>query len=165
MSSPKSTSSPDIALLILRFVLGGTFMAHGIAKLLPSAGGLEAFSEFVGSLPLPLLPPMPLAVLALAAEIGGGALLILGLIPRVAALSLLGVMVVAILFVHGPHGFFLVVRVTEEQMATWPGAAEGVRSIPHGLEYNLALVAMCLQILILGGGRLAIWVPKKGGKK
>jgi putative oxidoreductase len=63
------------------------------------------------------------------AELLGGALLLLGLLTRVGAFLLACTMAVAI---AGPH---------------W-----GVFFAPGGFEYPMSLLAMCLALLISGGG-------------
>jgi uncharacterized membrane protein YphA (DoxX/SURF4 family) len=65
-------------------------------------------------------------------ELLGGAALILGLLTRLAALGLLVIQLGAIYFVTSPLGL---------------SPAQGV-----GYEFNLCLVAMCLALVILGGG-------------
>jgi len=73
--------------------------------------------------------------------------MIVGLLARPAAVGIIVVMLVAIAKVHGKHGFFLNLGV--------PGKGPG-------FEFNLALIAMALAILIGGAGILsldrAIWL-------
>ena len=64
------------------------------------------------------------------------------LLARPSALGLIGVMLVAIAKVHARNGFFLNFMMT-------PGKG-------HGYEYNLALIAMALSVLIGGAGLLSI---------
>src|SRR4051794_35264972 len=88
-------TSNDYALTVLRVVLGVVFFAHGAQKVLGWFGGQglsvtwEHFTQGMGI-------PAPLAFLAIAAEFAGGWALIVGLLGRVAALGILGVMAVAI---------------------------------------------------------------------
>jgi putative oxidoreductase len=63
-----------------------------------------------------------------------------GFLARPAALGLIGVMLVAIVTVHWKHGFFL---------ASQPGQA-------NGWEFNFALIAMALAVVIGGAGALSI---------
>jgi len=81
-------------------------------------------------------------VLAAFTESFGGLALIIGLLARPSAIGLIGVMLVAIAKVHAQHGFFL-------NFAMTPGRG-------HGYEYNLALLAMALSILIGGAGVFSI---------
>jgi putative oxidoreductase len=87
---------------------------------------------------------VPPAATALAAftECFGGLALIVGVLARPTAIGLILVMLVAIAKVHGKHGFFLNFSMT-------PGKG-------HGYEFNLALIALALSILIGGAGAFSI---------
>ena len=166
MGKPNLSGS-DAGALILRLALGGIFVAHGVAKLLPWGESLESFSKTVGSLGIPG-PAYPAAVAIVAAEILGGLLVILGLLPRLGALALAIVMAGAIYFVHLPSGFFLKVMATPQDIAAWSEAVKGKESIPipHGIEFNVALLAMSLQVLLGGAGKMVVaGKSKKGGGK
>ena len=63
-------------------------------------------------------------------------------LARPTAIGLILVMLVAIAKVHGKHGFFL-------NFAMTPGKG-------HGYEFNLALIALALSILIGGAGVFSI---------
>jgi putative oxidoreductase len=140
----------DAGLLILRLGLGGIFIAHGVAKVL-SPGGVQGFADTVGNLGMPtFLPPYPLAVAAITAEIGGGLLVVLGLFARPAALALAVVMAVAIWKVHWANGFWLAAEATKEG------------KILNGMEHCVALLAMALCIFFAGAGSICA-LPKKGG--
>jgi putative oxidoreductase len=96
----------DWLITIVRSVLGVVFFAHGAQKALGWFGGpglqstVSVFREHLGI-------PAPLAVLAVTAEFLGGLGLIVGLLSRVAALSIAAVMIVALLTVHWKFGFFM----------------------------------------------------------
>jgi uncharacterized membrane protein YphA (DoxX/SURF4 family) len=88
-------------------------------------------------------PPMPdslqwhWAQYAVAwGELLGGIALLFGILTRVAALGLIVIQVGAIWTVTGLHGFSVV---------------QG-----GGYEYNLALIAMCLALVVMGGGTWAL---------
>ena len=90
----------------LRLVLGGVFIAHGAQKLFgwfggPGLQGTAGFFDQAG-----LKPGSVMALLAGLAEFGGGLLVLLGLLTPVGALAVIVVMIVAILRVHLPNGFF-----------------------------------------------------------
>ena len=70
-----------LALLALRLALGAIMIAHGAQK---AFGGMPRFMGMLQNLGI---PPV-LGYLTLAAEFGGGILLVLGLLTRVAALSI-----------------------------------------------------------------------------
>ena len=121
----------DVALLVLRLVLGGVFVAHGAQKLFGSFGGpgiegTTGFHEQLG-----IKPARPMAVLAGLTEFLGGILVVAGFLTPLAALALIGVMAVAVLTVKLKNGFF---------------AANG------GYEYNLVLAAIALALVLAGGG-------------
>jgi putative oxidoreductase len=125
----------DIALLVLRLVLGGVFVAHGAQKLFGSFGGpgiegTAGFHEQLG-----IKPAKPMAILAGLAEFVGGILVIAGFLTPLAALALIVVMIVAILKVHLENGFF---------------AASG------GYEFNLVLIAVAAALLLVGSGAYGI---------
>jgi putative oxidoreductase len=145
------TGGTDIGLLFLRLALGGIFLAHGVMKVLPSSPGVSGLADTLAKLGIPY--PYPAAVATIASEIGGGAVVILGLgiIARLGALSLAVVMVVAILKVHLQNGFFL------------PMEAKAPGPIPMGYEYNVALLAMALCILFAGPGKFGLMGGKGGG--
>jgi putative oxidoreductase len=86
-----------LALLALRFALGAIMIAHGAQK---AFGGMP---RFMGILQNMGIPPI-MAYLVVAAEVGGGILLVVGLLTRLAALSIVVDMAVAIAKVHWKNG-------------------------------------------------------------
>jgi putative oxidoreductase len=129
----------------LRLALAAIFIGHGAQKVLGSFSGpgLAKFASFLP--PYSFMRPGWLWMGAAAlAELIGGALLLLGLLTRVGA-SLIGcVMLVAIIGVHWQGGFFL---------------------SNQGYEYALALLAMCLALLISGGGMVSIDRSLSSGRR
>lgn len=124
-----------VGLLVLRVVLGVIFIPHGAQKLFGSFGGhglkgTAAFNEQLG-----LKPGYPMALLAGLAEFVGGILMIAGFLTPLAAVALIGVMIVAILTVHLKNGFF---------------------AMNGGYEFNLALAGIALAILISGAGAYSL---------
>jgi len=136
---------PSWSLLVVRLGLGVVFFAHGAQKVLGWFGG----QGLGGTIKMFQGMGVPPAASALAAfiEFLGGFAMITGFLARPAAVGIMIVMLVAITMVHGKHGFFLNLGV--------PGKGPG-------FEYNLALIAMALAILVGGGGVLsvdrAIWL-------
>ena len=126
--------------LVVRLGLGIVFFAHGTQKTFGWFGG-HGLSATIGGFRQMNIPPAA-TVLAAFIECFGGLALILGLLARPVALALILVMLVAIVKVHGRNGFFL-------NFALTPGKG-------HGYEFNLALIAMALSILIGGAGALSI---------
>jgi putative oxidoreductase len=87
-------------LLVLRVFAGAAMMTHGFPKLF---GGLEGFTQYVGSLGIPA--PSLLAFLAAFSESLGALFVVLGLLTRPAS-ALLGVtMAVAAFVAHGADPF------------------------------------------------------------
>ncbi len=87
------------AALLLRIALGALFLAHGLLKLLvfKPAGTAASFR----SLGLPGF----VGYLTMAAEIGGGTLLILGIATSLVALALVPLILGTIYMVHGSKGW------------------------------------------------------------
>jgi putative oxidoreductase len=130
---------PSWSRLVVRLALGIVFFTHGAQKIFGWFGGhglkatIQVYQQYLK------IPPAATTAAALV-ECFGGLALIVGLLSRPAALGVIVVMLVAIAKVHWKNGFFL---------ATQPGQA-------NGWEYNFALVAMGLAVLIGGGGALSI---------
>jgi putative oxidoreductase len=90
----------DVALLILRMVVGGLFIGHGAQKLFGwfGGGGLE---ETAGSMAaLGLHPATVWTLLAGMSELGGGLLTLLGLLNPLGPVALIASMAMAIATVH-----------------------------------------------------------------
>ena len=86
------------------------------------------------------IPPV-LALLVIVTEFLGPLGLALGLLTRVVAFGLLCEMVVAMITVHWPNGFFM----------NWTGAQQG-----EGFEYHLLVIGIALTLLIVGAGAWSI---------
>ena len=87
------------AALLLRVALGVLFLAHGLLKLLVhKPAGTAAYFRSLG------LPGF-VGYLTMAAEIGGGTLLILGIATSLVALALVPLIVGTIVMVHGSKGW------------------------------------------------------------
>src|ERR1700691_3272936 len=98
-------TSNDLALTILRLVLGIVFFAHGAQKMLGWYGGY-GFHGTMGFFTQQGIPA-PLAFLAICAEFFGGLGLIFGLLTRIAAFGIMVNMLVAIATVHRFNGLFM----------------------------------------------------------
>jgi putative oxidoreductase len=87
------------AALLLRVALGALFLSHGLLKLLVhKPAGTAAYFRSLG------LPGF-VGYLTMAAEIGGGTLLILGIATSLVALALVPLIVGTIVMVHGSKGW------------------------------------------------------------
>src|ERR1700754_3028173 len=125
----------SFGIAILRALVGGLFIGHGLQKLLGKFGGhgLEGTAGFFES--LGLRPGKMHATAAGVAETGGGALLVLGAATPLAAAAITGTMAVAIEKVHAPKG---------------PWNTEG------GYEYPAVLMASVFAITAAGPGAISV---------
>ena len=126
-----SSNSKPWGLTVLRVVVGAVFLIHGCQKLF--VFGFHGVAAFLGPLGVPA--PGVAAVVVTLVEFVGGALLVLGLFTRWAALLLAIDMVVAILLVHLKHGFF-----NQQQ----------------GYEYPLTLLAATIALALAGSGAASV---------
>lgn len=94
------------ALLIARLLLGGALFAHGAQKLFGWFGGygIKGTGGFMES--LGFRPGALFATAAGLGEAGGGLLTVLGLGGPIGPALIIMVMIVAILSVHAPKGFW-----------------------------------------------------------
>ena len=124
--------SSDIALFIVRLIIGIIFIAHGYQKLFQF--GIDGVSQFLSKLGFPL--PGFFALILSLVEFLGGIALLLGIFSRWAALLIGIVMIIAILTVKIKVGLI---------------AQEGA-----GMELDLAILANTVIILIFGPGNISI---------
>jgi len=123
--------------LVLRLGLALVMFPHGAQKLLGWFGGAGfagTMSYFTDSLGVPWI----LGLLAIIAEFVGSICLAAGLLTRIAALGIGVNMVVAVLMVHLPNGFFM----------NWFGNKSG-----EGFEYHILALTVVIGVMIIGGGR------------
>lgn len=93
-------AAADYAAFVLRVTMGILFVIHGGLKLF--VFGPVGTVGYFASLGLPAIA----AYATIAAEMGGGILLIVGLFSRWVSLALVPVMLGTIVLVHGAKGFF-----------------------------------------------------------
>lgn len=129
-----------LSLLLVRVVLGIIFFAHGAQKVLGWYGGhgLKGTVSFFASMGM----PVPVAYLVCLLEFLSGIGLLVGFLARLCGLAIAAIMVGAMATVHWKNGFFLNIELT-------PGKG-------HGIEFNLALLAMALVVFLDGAGPLSI---------
>lgn len=125
----------SIGLLLIRLVIGLSFMAHGAQKLFGWFGGhglkgTGGWFESIG-----MKPGVRMALIAGLSELVGGALFAVGFLTPLAALMIVGTMLIAIIKVHGPNGYW---------------------ATQNGYEYNLTLLVVAISIAIIGPGYYAI---------
>lgn len=98
----RSERATDVGLLVLRLWFGLLLaLGHGWGKL----AGLSGFTAKVEAMGLPA--PGLMALLAALGEFGGGLLLALGLLTRVASVPVIGTMLVAAFYVHASDPFLI----------------------------------------------------------
>jgi putative oxidoreductase len=137
-----ATQAP-VATILIRIVVGGVFLTEGIQKFLyPAELGAGRFAKI--GIPMPdIMGPFVGGV-----EMIGGALIILGLLARIAAIALLDISVailstkIPILFGHGFGGFSLT------KLPRY-----GFLSMLHEARTDLAMWFGLLFLLIVGSGR------------
>lgn len=122
----------DVALLLLRLVVGGTMIAHGVNHWI-GGGRIAGTGRWFAS--LGLRNGVLQAWLSVLTEVGAGALLALGLLTPFAAAAIVSVMLVAGLLAHRRNGFFV---------------------FKEGYEYVLVLAVAALALGLLGPGWLSV---------
>ena len=122
--------SQSLGIAALRIVVGVVFLAHGYQKVFKL--GFHGVAGMFGHMGIPA--PAVAAVVVMIVEFVGGILLVTGLATRVPAALLAIDMLVAILVVHAPHGFFN----------------------PVGVEFPLTLLAGCICLAFSGGGAASL---------
>lgn len=130
----QSVSKNDVALLMIRGIVGVVFLFHGSQKLFgafdgPGIAGMAGFNESLG-IPFPVLS----AWLASLTEFAGGAALLTGVGQRLISVPLAFTMLVASFVAHG--GAF--------------SAQAG------GMEYPLTLTIIVAALGIAGPGSLTV---------
>ena len=126
----------DLALLILRVVLGIIMIYHGWPKLTNLAGTIDGMASM--GIPAPAFA----AIFATVAECVGGLLMVLGAFTDIAGLMFAIDMLAAIIFVHAKNGF---------------AAGKG------GVEWPLLLMAAALAVALAGPGRYGVLARGRTG--
>lgn len=122
----------DVALLLIRLVLGATMIAHGVNHWI-GGGKIAGTARWFGGLGLRY--PTVQAWLSVITEIGAGIALIAGLLTPLACAATVSVMLVAGLLAHRPNGFFV---------------------FREGYEYVLVLAVVSLALAMMGPGAVSI---------
>ena len=120
---------------LIRFSAGIMLMPHGAQKLFGwfGGGGIDGFAIFFAKMGIE--PAGPLVILSGLTELVGGFCLAIGFLTRPAAIAVIILMIVAILMVHLPAGYF---------------ATDG------GYEYALLWGLVAFGIALRGGGPLSV---------
>ena len=127
----------DLALLLLRVVIGGIVMPHGLLKLglVGKGGSIPGVAGWFNS--MGLRPGLFWAYVAVLAEAGGGLLTVLGLGGPIGPGVLAADLVVVTIVAHWPQGF-------------WAGGGK------VGWEFPVPLAAGGLAIALAGNGALSL---------
>ena len=125
----------DLALLVIRVVLGITFVLHGGQKLFGWYGGAGIKGTRSMMQNLGVAHPGLLGWMAALSEAGGGLFVLFGLVTPLAAALIISTMLVAIYTVHWKNGFF-----------------NGNR----GYEFNLGLIALAVTLILTGAGLVSV---------
>jgi putative oxidoreductase len=133
------STTGDVSLTTLRVVLGVVFFAHGAQKMLGWFGGF-GFHGTMGAF-THMGMAAPVALLVICTEFFGGLGLIAGLLTRIAALGIAGLMMGAVFMVHLQNGFFM----------NWMGTQKG-----EGIEYHLLVLATAAALLLRGAGAFSL---------
>ncbi len=126
-----TTTSSDAGLLILRIVVGASFIVHGFPKI---TGGTEIWIKLggaMGNLGITFLPAL-WGFCAALSEFGGGIALVTGCLTRLGASGI---------------GFTMFVATLMHVMK-----GDGFDKYSHPLE----LLAVCLFLLLTGAGKYSV---------
>ena len=122
----------DLAVLLIRLVVGGTMIVHGYNHLW-GGGGIAGTTRWFAS--LGMRPARLHATLSGVGEVGSGAALLIGLCTPLAAAFVVGTMVVAGVTAHRRNGFFV---------------------FKDGYEYVLMIAVVCAAIGLTGPGTISV---------
>ena len=125
----------SLGLLLIRLVIGIPFIGHGAQKLFGWFGGhgLKGTGGWMES--IGIKPGVTMAFLAGLSELVGGILFTLGFLTPLAGILLALTMIVAIIKVHAPNGFW---------------------TTQNGYEFNLILLIVAIAVAIMGPGQYAV---------
>jgi uncharacterized membrane protein YphA (DoxX/SURF4 family) len=152
-SEAAAPTRANLVSLILRVVLAVIFLFHGLDKIVRHDGGTTWVNAMYARMPaqpsakpeadraqIELIPEsMTFLGTQLAVSWGeflGGLALLAGMLTRLASLGLILIQIGAVVLVTAPRGFAL--------------------DVGGGSEYNLALIAMCLSLVVLGAGSWSV---------
>ena len=160
----------DLALFVLRVVVGLFFAGHGAQKLWGAFGGhgLAGTAGFFDS--IGMRPGRVNAQIAGTSEFLGGIILALGLLSPLGAILIISVMTTAILAVHGKNGpwiteqgyeYNVVLIAAAFAIAAGPGTASldnafGIDAY-HGAEWAIAAL-----FIGVAGGAIAYFGSRRG---
>lgn len=115
----------DLAALLLRFIIGGMFIYHGYIKIENYSTYMPLMKDIIG------IGPKLSFNLIIMAEFGGGLLVALGLLTRLAILPIFTCMVIAYFIAHKNDAFMM-------------------KMLPF------VYMWLCLPIFVLGSGKWSV---------
>ena len=139
MPAPESSSTSNLALLILRVACSLPVLYHGSAILFGAFGG-PGPQGFAGFMHMPVV----VGYLVGLAQFAGGLAILLGALQRIGSVFIIIVMIGAIYLVHLPHGFDI---------------------NKGGYEFALTVLLVALGLLITGPGAYSLRGILPGGLK
>jgi putative oxidoreductase len=127
----------SLGLLIIRLVVGLTFVGHGSQKLFGWFGGpgVSGFGEWLGTIGIKN-GGKTWAILAGLFELFGGLLFTVGFLTWLGAILITIVMIDAIATVHAKNGYWVT---------------------SGGFEYNLVLIAVVIGVALVGPGNYVLF--------
>lgn len=152
-SEAAAPTRANLVSMILRISLAVIFLFHGLDKIIRHEGGTSWVNAMYGRLPantdakvaadrekadqIPTSMTFMGTQLAVAwGEFLAGLALAIGMLTRLASVGLILIQIGALVLVTAPRGFTL--------------------ETGGGSEYNIALIAMCLALVILGAGKWSV---------
>jgi putative oxidoreductase len=130
MMAATTNRNTEVALTVLRVVIGVVFFMHGYQKWFTMGiPGVTGFFTQIGA-PLPGISSYVVATV----ELVGGAMLVLGAFTRLIAIPLMIDMATAIILVHAKNGFFA----------------------PKGVELVMTLMTGALVLALAGPGAASL---------
>ncbi|MFD0050388.1 DoxX family protein [Actinomycetes bacterium NPDC127524] len=125
----------SLGLLLIRLVIGLSFIGHGAQKLFGWFGGhgLKGTGGWFDS--IGMKPGVTMALFAGLAEFAGGLFFAAGFLTPLAGILIALTMVIAIVKVHGTNGYW---------------------STQNGYEYNLSILVTAIAVAISGAGAYSI---------
>jgi putative oxidoreductase len=156
-----------LAPLAFRLLLFPVFWMAGKQKIAGMENTIEWFGNPEWGLGLPF--PTLLAHLAAYTEAVGALLLLIGLATRWISIPLIVTMLVAIFYVHLPHGWAAIADSSAEDVAVRLGTAREILRehgnytwltekgnfviLNNGIEFAVTYLLMLFSLLFMGGGR------------
>jgi putative oxidoreductase len=131
--------------LVLRVVLGITFVMHGYAAFWLI--GPRGIGGYVVRMGFPAFAALPLAWYLILVHSVGGALIVIGLWTRLAAILNIPIMLCAVFLVHLSQGFFVKGVIVD--------AAAG-RAATAGYEFSLLVLGCTVAVALIGAGPYSI---------